>query len=134
MTAAVSKATETLDERGTEASEGDHDLLTIDHLDVILKQTPILPVATIEREKERTDIQDIEETSESGTETEVIEDRSETVGETTVTDRLEESETCLMIEEVVDEEGENVMRFKGWVGIERRAQPHHRRRRSPLLT
>jgi hypothetical protein len=130
----VATATERQDGRETEASGGDHGRLTIDHLDVTLKQTPIPPVAITEQEKERIGIRGIEETSESGIETGVTEDRRETVGEMTLKDHLEENGTYLMIEGVADEEGETARRFREVVGIERKAQPHHQRRRSLLQT
>ncbi len=134
MTAVASAAIETQHETETEASEGDQDHLTIDHLDVSSKQTPIPPVATIVQEKERTDTQVIEETSENGIEIEVTGDKSEILGERKRRDHLEESGTCLMIEDRVDEEAETGMRFKEVVGIERRAHLRRQRRRSPLRT
>jgi hypothetical protein len=130
----VATAIERLDGRETEASGGDRGRLTIDHLDVTLKQTPIPPVAITEQEKERIDIRGNEETSESGIETGVTEDKRETVGEMTLKDHLEENGTYLMIEGVADEEGETARRFREVVGIERKAQPPHQRRRSLLQT
>jgi hypothetical protein len=131
----VATAIERQDGRETEASGGDRGRLTIDHLDATLKRTPTPPVAITEQEKERTDILGIEETSESGIETGVTGDKRETVGEMTRKDHLEENGTYLMIEGVADEEGETARRFREVVvGIERKAQPHHQRRRSLLRT
>jgi hypothetical protein len=130
----VATVTERQDGIETEASGEDRGRLTIDHLDVTLKQTPIPPVVITEREKERIDIRGIEERSESGIETGVTEDKRERVGEMTLKDHLEENGTYLMIGGVADEEGETARRSKEVVGIERKAQPHHPRRRSLLQT
>ena len=132
MTAAVT-ANEIQDETRSAVSGGDH-VRPTNGLDVSTKWTPILPVATIEQEKGRTDTRAIEETSESGIETEATADRKETPGEMTRTGHVEENGTFLTTEGRAGEEEETMTHIREAVAIERRAQPHHRRRRNQLQT